>query len=62
VVDCANGVGSMALKMLRAQPEFSKRITLELINEKDVSKLNEECGAEHVQKAQLLPKNWRHDG
>eukprot|EP00474_Spongospora_subterranea_P009454 CRZ09912.1 hypothetical protein [Spongospora subterranea] len=55
-VDCANGIGAVALEKLK--PFISKFIPLRLMNAsvKDFAKLNHNVGAEHVQKNRKLPE------
>eukprot|EP00466_Bigelowiella_natans_P000651 jgi/Bigna1/66564/fgenesh1_pg.1_\ len=55
-VDCANGVGAVALKNLA--PLFKRALEIEAFNVDTDSKgkLNESCGAEHVQKSRQLPQ------
>mmetsp|Transcript_2428 Transcript_2428/g.3493 ORF Transcript_2428/g.3493 Transcript_2428/m.3493 type:complete len:559 (-) Transcript_2428:130-1806(-) len=55
-VDCANGVGARALKDIKGL--ISKHLKLDGFNTDTESKgkLNENCGAEYVQKKRLLPE------
>jgi phosphoacetylglucosamine mutase len=57
-VDCADGVGAHALAFIKYDLE-PMRLQLELIN---VGKgvLNEDCGADYVQKNNCLPKNFEN--
>jgi len=54
-IDCANGVGWQALQHVQA--EFKSFFNLQGRNTGDGS-LNEECGADYVQKAKCLPRNF----
>lgn len=57
-VDCANGVGALALCELKKQLKLKKSyLNLELFNTnvERTDLLNFDCGAEHVQKNQSLP-------
>ena len=51
-VDCANGVGAIALQHL---VPMLPQLPLTLINVSASSHLNDQCGAEHVQKTRSLP-------
>ncbi len=52
-VDCANGVG--AIKLLQMSPKLAELgLKLELRNKGD-GRLNHLCGADYVQKEQVLP-------
>ena len=63
VVDCANGVGSIILKEILGFAGFPEKLPCTLINDSEKpDHLNDNCGAEHVQKEQKLPSNWNHVG
>ena len=51
-VDCANGVGGAAMEHFRP---LIPALPLTLVNTATSSHLNEQCGAEHVQKTRTLP-------
>ena len=53
VVDCANGVGAISLQHLAP---LLPQLPLQLVNTSTAEGLNDECGAEHVQKTRQLPK------
>jgi phosphoacetylglucosamine mutase len=58
VVDCANGVGSVAMRELLARaPNVSSRFEIILVNTstENATILNHQCGADHVQKSQTAP-------
>ena len=58
-LDCANGVGSMAMKKIMKQPGFADRLKIYMINDfKQPALLNDECGAGHVQQYRVLPNGW----
>ena len=58
-MDCANGVGSTVMEEMIGLAGFSERLQITMINfDKSPAKLNDECGAEHVQKAQTFPTGW----
>jgi phosphoacetylglucosamine mutase len=58
-VDCANGVGAVAM------PHFnelvSKYIKVTLINTNDHEYLNLECGADYVKTTKLLPRGFKKE-
>jgi phosphoacetylglucosamine mutase len=57
-VDCAFGVGSIQVRKLAVRLALaSSRLALLPFNEAAAGALNVDCGAEHVQKALLLPAN-----
>jgi len=60
-VDCANGVGTISMK--KFQPLLSNILSFNLINTNidNTELLNNECGAEHVQKTKTLPINFSSD-
>jgi len=62
VVDCANGVGTHSVGALA--PYLKDVLALETRNTNvdDMSGLNENCGAEHVQKGRTLPANFSLNG
>ena len=53
VVDCANGVGAISLQHFAP---LLPQLPLQLVNTSRTEGLNDECGAEHVQKTHKLPK------
>ena len=53
IVDCANGVGAIALQHFAP---LLTQLPLTLVNTSRTERLNDECGAEHVQKTRKLPK------
>ena len=53
IVDCANGVGSLSLQHFAP---LLPQLPLQLVNTSRTERLNDECGAEHVQKTHKLPK------
>lgn len=55
LVDCANGVGAQALK--HVAKEVNNFFKIEARNTENVY-LNDECGADYVQKAKCLPRNF----
>jgi len=63
VVDCANGVGSFAMKQIQSSKSFDDFIKLEIINDMESpEKLNVDCGSESLHQDQKLPVNFNHKG
>ncbi|GAB5366898.1 hypothetical protein AAMO2058_001183400 [Amorphochlora amoebiformis] len=61
-VDCANGVGAIAMAQIAPMLEKCLKIKLFNTDTKSSGKLNENCGAEHVQKAKKLPVGISNEG
>lgn len=53
-IDCANGVGGIQIPKVHAA--LSKYLDIKLFNAGE-GELNHNCGAEHLQKARLIPEN-----
>lgn len=60
ILDCANGVGAKTMREILKRVDFTKYLQFELINEAELEFLNAQCGAEYVQKDQLVPRSWNH--
>jgi phosphoacetylglucosamine mutase len=60
IVDCANGVGALSVSTLA--PLIKDLLPMELRNTVTAQGLNEDCGAEHVQKGRMLPRNFSLEG
>jgi phosphoacetylglucosamine mutase len=59
-VDCANGIGGPTLEKLS---KYISAMDLVLLNKSDLNDLNNNCGAEFVQKARKYPTNFdKSDG
>ena len=58
-MDCANGVGAVALKqLLEKLPPGKLRLRLCNTDTKSGGKLNADCGADFVQKERTCPRGW----
>lgn len=61
VIDCGNGVGAVALRgLLQHHPEVERYVRIVLVNDRvDVPEaLNNNCGADHAQKAKEVPASF----
>lgn len=57
-LDCANGVGAIAMREFNSNPDFFCALQVTLVNDSDDPiLLNVDCGAEHV-KNRKLPAGW----
>lgn len=58
-VDCANGVGAIPMEIINNR--LQDKIQISLINTIGSGPVNQNCGAEHVQKKKVFPENFSRE-